>query len=485
MTKCVWFVMTAVGLSVGAAAQTPSPPAARGTSMEPASPAMSSQVGANPFLGSVPSGTVSSTPVTLTLSSALARALEHNLGMLISTQEVENSRGARWRSLSGLLPNVIVQSGQTWETTNLAAFGLDPALFPGIPPVVGPFGVFDARVYVSQPLLDVSALNDVRRSTHTLDAATFDARNARDLVVLVVTDRYLQAVTAANRIAAVRTQVETAEGLLKLANDLRNAGVTPGIDVVRAQVQLRAQQQRLIAVENDFAKQKLQLARAIGIPAAQPLQLSDMDATIPRPALTLEQALQRASGSRTDYQATLARVRAAESDHRAAQAEALPSLHVNADYGALGASPGDARRTYSVSGTVQVPVFDAGRRKSRLIETSAALRERQAEAADVAERIDSEVRSAFLDVQASGQQLAVSRERIDLANQELALAKTRFSAGVTSNLEVIQAQDEVATATENEMTSAYAFNMAKAALARTLGSTDDVSGASSNDGDHK
>ncbi|MGE0705508.1 MAG: TolC family protein, partial [Vicinamibacterales bacterium] len=458
MTRCTWFaiVMVMVMTSLSAGAQTAVRAGGRDAPVRQERPATPARSGTNPFLGSVPTGALSPEPMVLTLSAAVERALEHNLGMLVGEQEVEIARGSRWRSLSGLLPEVTTQSGQTWQTTNLAAFGLDPSLFPGVPSIVGPFGVFDARVFVSQPLLNLSALNDVHRSTHALDAAKLESRNARDLVVLVGTDQYLQAATAANRIAAVRTQVATAEELLTLATDLHDAGVTPGIDVVRAQVQLRAQQQRLIAVENDFAKKKLQLARAIGIPSAQPLQLSDTGTIVPRPDLTLEQALPRASAARADYQAAVARLRAAESDYRAAQTDVLPSLHVNADYGAVGSSPGDARRTYSASATVQVPLFDAGRHRSRLLETAAVLRERQAEAADFAERIASEVRSAFLDVQAAEQQLAVSREQVDLAHQELALAQTRFSAGVTSNLEVIQAQDEVAAATESELTSAYA-----------------------------
>lgn len=477
MKRSLWFAIMAIGLSAGAQAAGRS---ARGAaSTEPEQSVMPASSRVNPFLGSVPAGTVSADPVILTLSAAVERALQHNLGVLMLEQEVESARGSRRRSLGALLPSVTAQSGQSSETTNLAAFGFNPALFPGVPAVVGPFGVFDARVYISQPILDLSALNDVRRSAHALDATRLEARNARDLVVLLVTDAYLQAMTAANRIEAVRTQAATAEQLLTLATGLHNAGVTPRIDVVRAQVQLRAQRQRLIAVENDFAKRKLQLGRAIGIPSSQTLQLSDTDVTVPRPALTLEEAIARASASRTDYQAALARVRAAESDHRAAQADALPTLHVNADYGVLGPSPPDARRTYSVSGTIQIPVFDGGRRKGRLTETAAALHERRAEAADLSDRIASEVRIAFLDVDAAEQQLAVARERVDLASQELALAQTRFSAGVTSNLEVIQAQDEVATATENEMTSAYAFNAAKAALARTLGSTERASHAPS------
>ncbi len=471
MKRCAWFVMMAVSLGAAAAAQ----PA--GDSAEQAAPAGPGQLatqapgGGNPFLGSVPTGAVSGEPVDLTLASAIERGLEHNLGVLALEQGVEASRGSRWRSLAGMLPSVTAQSRESRQTSNLAAFGLNPSLFPGISPVVGPYNVFDARLFLSVPLIDLSVFEDVRRSAYALDAAKLESRNARDLVVLVVTDRFLLAAAGAKRIAEVRAQVSTSEELVKLATDLRHAGVTPSIDVVRAQVQLRAQQQRLIAAENDFAKQKLQLARAIGIPSSQPIQVSDRGAEVPRPALTLDEAIQRAIASRPDYQAALARVRAAEADHRAAQADVIPSLHLNADYGANGTSPGDARRTYSVSATVQVPLVDVGRRKGRLVETSAALRQRQAEAADFAEQISADVRSAFLDVQAAEQQLSVSREQVDLARQELSLARTRFSAGVTSNLEVIQAQNEVATATESEITSAYAFNAAKAALARTLGAT--------------
>jgi outer membrane protein TolC len=474
MTRCAGIVVVVLGLSASVSAQGARVAARPGAAAEGERPAAAQPSSASPFLGSVPAAAVSPEPVVLTLSSAIARGLEHNLGILTLEQQVENARGSRWRSLTSLLPNVTALAGETAETTNLAAFGFDASLFPGIPTLVGPFNVFDARVFLSQPIVNLSAVNDLRRSTRALDAARLESRNARDLVVLVVTDLYLRAVTAANRIAAVQTQVTTAESLLKLANDLHTAGATAGIDVIRAQVQVRAERQRLIAAETDLAKQKLQLVRAIGIPAAQSVELSDTDAAVPRADLTLEQALERAAASRTDYQAALARVRAAESDQRAARADALPTLRVNADYGALGPSAGDARRTYSVSGTVQLPLFDAGRRESRIVETGAALRQRQAEAADLEERIAVEVRTAFLDVEAAEQQLAVSREQVDLANQELALAQTRFTAGVTSNLEVIQAQDEVAAATENQMASAYAFNAAKAALARTLGSTVDA-----------
>lgn len=426
------------------------------------------------FAGSVPVGAVSASALPLSLGEALDRGMKHNLGIITLEEQVESARGARIRSLRALMPRVEARADNSTQTRNLAAFGFNASAFPDFPvqfpSVVGPFNVFDARVYGSQPLLDLSAVNDVRSSRFNLSAAQAEARNARDLVTFVVTNLYFQAVAAASRIATVRGQVTTAEALLTLATNQRNAGVTAGIDVVRAQVQVRAQQQRLIAAENDFAKQTLQLARAIGLPVAQPIELTDGDVTLPLPAVTLEEAVKRAADVRPDYQASVERVHAAAAAVKAVQAEALPSIQLNVDYGAIGVTPVDARRTYAVSGSVRVPLFDSGR-KGRELEQVAVLRQRQAAAADAAQRIELEVRTAFLDVRASEQQLAVARERVALARQELSLAQTRFTAGVTSNLEVIQAQNELALATDTEVDGAYAFNLAKAALTRALGSS--------------
>jgi outer membrane protein TolC len=421
-----------------------------------------------PFAGSVAGSTATAEPLPLTLPDALERGLRFNLGIIALEEQVESARGARMRSLRALMPHLDVRVDEVRQTRNLAAFGFNPSLFPGLSAVVGPFNVFDARVYGSQALVDISARNDVRSNTAALNAAQLDSENARDVVTFVVTNLYFQAVAGARRIETTRSQVATAEALLTLATNMRNAGASPGIDVVRAQVQLQAQRQRLISAENTFAKQALQLGRAIGLPAAQRIELVDRDATVPASPLALEDALQHAAGTRADYRASLERVHAAEAGLRAASAEALPSVHVSADYGTIGSTPANARGTYAIAGAVRLSLFDNGR-KGRDVENAARLRQRQAEAADFAQRVEAEVRTAFLDVQASEQQADVARERVALAQQELSLAQTRFSAGVTSNLEVIQAQDQVALASEVEIAAAYAVNVAKAELARALG----------------
>lgn len=423
---------------------------------------------AGPFAGSVVTGAVTADVQALSLADALSKGLQFNLGIVGVDQLVESARGSRMRTLRELMPRVDARIGDVRQTSNLAAFGFDTSLFPGIGPVVGPYSIFDARVSASQTVFDLSALRELRSKDASMDAARLDARNARDTVTFIVTSLYFQAVAGESRITTAKSQVATAEALLAQATSLRNAGVAPGVDVVRAQVQVQVQRQRLIAAENDFAKQCIQLQRAIGVPAGQRISLTDSSLSLPAAALSVDDAVQRALSTRPDYRAVQDRVKAAEAMLAATRADALPSLHVAGDIGTIGSNPGNARRTYAMSAAIRVPLFDQDR-QGRLVENQAALKQRQAEAADLAQRIEADVRTAALDVRAAEQQVSVAHERAALASQELSLSRIRFTAGVTSNLEVIQAQNEVTTAAEAELGATYALNVAKAAFTRAVG----------------
>ena len=226
---------------------------------------------------------------------------------------------------------------------------------------MGPFNVFDARVYLSQTIFDLKALNDLRAESHNEAAAQYSYRSARDLVVLVAANGYLQALAASARADSARAQLRTAEALYSQAGDLKASGLVAGIDLLRAEVQVSTARQRASATENDFEKSKLQLARLIGLPVGQSIELSDGMPTLPVPDLTLEQALERAYKARPDYQAALERVQAAEAARRAVVGEALPSVRLNADFGDIGLSVSDARGTFLVAGALNVPIFQGGR----------------------------------------------------------------------------------------------------------------------------
>lgn len=425
-----------------------------------------------PFRGGVPTGTLSATPIALSVGQAIRQALEHNLGVLQAEDAVGRARGSRWLALSALLPDISAGVNQSRRKTNLEAFGFP--LGPAFPRVVGPFNVFDARVFVRQSLFDLEGVNQARAGAHTLAAARHDYRSARDLVVLVSANLYLQTLAADARAATARAQRDSAEALLQQAQDLRAAGLVAGLDVVRAEVRLSADRQRATAAQNVFEKSKLQLARVIGLPIGQTFTLSDQLPPVPVPDMTLESALERAYRDRPDFLAAQERVRAAEAGRQAALAGRLPSVDLNADYGTIGLTAASALPTFTVIGNLHVPIFDAGRSKGKALQADADVRGRRAELEDLRAEIDYDVRSAFLDLTATGEELQTATRARELAAQQLTQSRDRFAAGVTNNIEVIQAQEAVTQASEQYIAAIYGYNVAKALLARSLGTAEEA-----------
>jgi outer membrane protein TolC len=430
----------------------------------------------SPFLGGVPTGTATSEPLKLTVIDAIVRALDHNLGVLTAEEALGRAQGARWIALSQLMPNVSGRVSEARQKINLAAFGFGSGglSLPGFPEVVGPFNVFDARLFVTQTVLDFEAINDARAEAHSLDAARLSRQSARDFVIHVAGNVYIQALAASARADAARAQLETADALHRQALTLRESGIIAGIDVLRAQVQLAAQQQRSTAASSDFEKVKLTLARVIGLPLGQAIVMDNRLPELPPGMNTVEEAAERAYKGRSDYQAALARVRAAESTRAAVAGSLLPSVHVSADVGDIGLSASDAKYTYTLVGSVNVPIFNGNKTHGRLLQADTDIRARQSEADDMKAGIYYEIRAAFLDLEATGQQLRVATTARELAGQQLTQARDRFAAGVVSNLEVIQAQEAVAVATEQLISAQYGYDLARGALIRGTGSSEEV-----------
>jgi outer membrane protein TolC len=467
------FALTAAISPVFAQAPTPPPPT---TSAQPAR-SMPLSVPPGSFIGGVPSGEVTGTVDKLTVVTAITRALEHNLGVLTAEQNLGRAQGARWRTLSELLPNANGRVTETRQTINLAAFGFGGGAgspFGDIPTIVGPFNVFDARVFLSQSVLDFGALNSARAESHNVEAARLMFKSARDYVIHVAGNLFVQALAASARADAARAQQETARALHQQALDLKQNGLIAGIDVLRAEVQLSTQTQRTTNAVNEFEKSKLQLARDIGLPLGQQFELDPALPNLPVSDSSLESAVSLAYATRPDYKAALERVSAAEATRRSIVGDALPSVRVDANYGEIGLSPADARTTFAVTGAVNVPIFQGGRIRGRLLEADADIRNRRAEAEDLKSSIYYEIRAAFLDLDATATELALAGKTRDLANQQLTQARDRFAAGVANNIEVVQAQDAVAVATEQFIAAQYGYDLAKGALVRGTGTSDEL-----------
>jgi outer membrane protein TolC len=437
------------------------------------SPSVQSQIpGQNPVFGSVPEAKPTPGVVSLTFREAIQRALRQNLAGLLSEYNSIDARGEKWQKLSDLLPNVNGTVQEAFQKQSLEALGLSSALFPAgsTPPrVIGPFTYFDARVSATQRVFDWKAIQKYRSSVVGEGVARFNLQDARDLVVLATGNAYLQAIAGAARVETAQAQVDVAQALYKKAVAQQQAGVAPAIDTLRAQVEYQSRQQQLIAATNDFAKQKLSLARVIGFSPGQEFVLAEKSPYEPFPIPDLETSLQRAYSGRSDYKAARDRLVAAQLEHSAATAGYFPTLDLAADYGDIGTRPSSLLPTYHVFGTLNIPIFQGGKVHGDVLKAEASLRQAQAQMADVRGQIDQDIRNALLDLKSSADQVEVAQSSVNLAEQALTQSQDRFSAGVTDNLEVVQAQEALASAHESLIASLYQHNLAKVSFARALG----------------
>ena len=408
----------------------------------------------------------------LSLSEAIHRALEYNLGGVGLATAMQQAHGQARVARSALLPNLNAGLREAVLQNNLAAQGLRinlPIKGFAFPTVVGPFNYFDLRATLTQSVADMTALHNYRAAREIVHADEQAVQDARDLIVLATGGAYLQAVAARARVESAKAQLETANALLKQTQERHDSGLVAQIDVSTSQVQQQTQRQRIATLENDFAKQKINLARIVGIPPNDHYELTDEISFAAAPASTVEEALAKAYAFRADLKVAEAQLRAAESIHRAARSERLPTLALSADYGVIGVNPSQAHGTFTVVGNLRIPIWQGGRAEGDLEQADAVLAQRRAELEDTKSRIESDVRNAFLDLEAAANQVELSKANQKLARDTLNLTKQKYDAGVSASVEVIQAQESVASSDLDYITALFAHNLAKLSLARAVG----------------
>ncbi len=408
-------------------------------------------------------------PIQLTLADALQRGLKHNLALLLGEQQSRTAQAQRRLAESRIQPNVTGAVSEWVEQVNLATLGLSPSSFPGIPSIVGPFSVFDGRARLSQTLFDWSSIETVRAARLDQQSAGLSYQDAREQVVQVVTSLYLQAAAGKSRVDTSGAQLETAKSLYAQAVNLKNSGVAAGIDVLRAQVQMQTQEQRVLSATNDLEKEKIALARAIGLPVEQQFSVVDSISYSEMKRPTFSDAFNSSLNNRADYRQAKASVAAAQAGKRAAQSQRLPTVHFDADYGTLGNRPGSSHGTFTTAASLQFPIFDGGRIRAETEQADSQLREREALLTNLSGRIEEEIRVALLDLNNAAAQVQVAQSSVGLAAQQLKQAQDRFRSGVANTIEVVQAQEVVASANDSYIGSVFAYNLAKTSLARATG----------------
>jgi outer membrane protein TolC len=421
----------------------------------------------NPFLGSVPTGTVSNEPIALSLSDAITRGLRYNLGVIENQASLRQARAQRLRALSAMVPSVSALLRQNVDDLNRVAIGLK---IPGLPKASGQFGFQESYVTFSDNGLNLDSLYRYRASKQEAEAQRLQLDDAGNVIALAVGTAYLQVQSSEARVETAKAELDSARELEAQALNRVNSGLAAEIDGFRATVQKQTSEQRLTVAGANLDKDKLTLARLIGLPSGQQFNTISKAAYQPWAAGDLASLLAQARNDRADIKAAAATAHSTQLAKRAAQFQRAPGISLNGYYGSIGTNLARSDSTYSLVATVSLPIFTGGRIRSDIQDASAQLDRRQSEYADIVGRVDYEVRNAFTDLQAADSAVKVAEKNSQLAQRTLDQARDRFSNGVTNNLEVIEAQQDVAAANENYISSLFAHNLAKLTLLRAMGS---------------
>jgi outer membrane protein len=152
----------------------------------------------------------------------------------------------------------------------------------------------------------------------------------------------------------------------------------------------------------------------------------------------------------------------------------LPSLHFSGNWAELGTTPSSVIPTYTYAGTVSMPLFTGGRIHGEMVRADLDIQKLQQQQADLRNQIALDVKTALINLDSARSQVKVANLGVHLSKEEVDQARDRFNAGVANNIEVIQAQDSLARANDNQIAALYRFNQARADLARSIGQMEKV-----------
>jgi outer membrane protein TolC len=406
-------------------------------------------------------------PLKLTLKDAVSLALNQNPQVILANLQVSQSQQDRLLARSALLPQANANVSEAVNRLNLqAAIGLT---IPGFAQHVGPFEVFQAGVGVNAPIFDLTLWRRYKSSQMGIETRRAQETSVREESVMLVVSQYLGCQRAAADVEAAQSRVDLAQAVYDQSADLQKNGVGTGIDTLRGNVQLQNEKQRLIVARTQLETSLYGLARLLNLDPRRAIEIADQVSFFDTPAISLDQTLEKAYTARPELRALRTEEERAGLDARAAADERLPKVSFSGFWMQQGLAPDSAIPAYQYEGSVVFPLFTGGRIQADRAKADLAIRQLQQREQDLRNRIALEVKTAAVQVEAARSEVTVANLGIQLAHEEVTQARDRFQAGVTNNLEVINAQDELARANDNQIGALYRYNQARASLAYAVG----------------
>jgi outer membrane protein TolC len=405
----------------------------------------------------------------LTLDEAVSLALKQNptaqIAVITYAQSVQDKNVAR----AALLPEANLSVKDEAERVNLVAQFGGQIPFAGFPHHIGPFQTFSAGPTFGGPVFDLSLWQKYQSAKDNVNASKANSLSTREQVILLVVSQYIGSLRAVANVQASQSRVDLAQALYDQAADLQKEGVGTGIDTLRANVELQNEKQRLIQAENDRETSLYGLSKLLNLDPRQPVELADSLSFFETPQPEVEASIESALADRQEWKALQEQIKAAGAEKKSTQDSRLPSVRFDGNWAYLGTSTSNGIPTYTYTASVNMPIFTGGRIHAQIVREDLEIKKLEQQQDDLRNQIALDVKTALLNLQSARNEVQVANLGVQLSNEEVSQARDRFKAGVANNIEVIQAQDSLARANDNQIAALYRFNQARADLARSIG----------------
>jgi len=419
-------------------------------------------------------GQNASEPLKLTLDRAVGLALKQNptaqIAVLQAAQAVQDKNIAR----AALLPQASFGVNDSVRRINLQEELGSSLPFPGVPGHVGPINIFSTGPSFGTPVFDLTLWNRFKSAREGANASRSNSLSTREQVILLVVSQYIGTLRAMATVEAAQSRVELAQALYDQAADLQKEGVGTGIDTLRANVELQNEKQSLLVAQTDRDASLFGLSRLLNLDPRQEIQLADSLSFFDTPQPDVDASIDQALGTRPEWHALQEQTKAAEYDKKASQALRLPSVRVDGNWAYEGTRLNNGIPVYNYQASLDVPIFTGGRTHAEIVKSDLQLKVLDEQRADLRNQIALDVKTSLLNLKSARNQVEVANLGIQLSKEEVDQARDRFKAGVANNIEVIQAQDALARANDNQIAALYRFNQARADYAKSVGQMEKV-----------
>lgn len=408
----------------------------------------------------------------LTLAGAVDLALRQNLDIQIANIETATRQQDRVIARSELLPHASFETDDSVNRHNLRALLGIQIPIPIVPHNIGPYQAVHVGPTFSAPVFDLTLIRRYQASGHRLLASRADELAVREETVLLTVSEYMAHLRALANITAAESRVALATRLAQQADDLLKDGVASKIDTSRAQVRLREEQQSLIDALRDADTTVYALKRILNVSDSLQIEFADQQDFFQTPSLDLSEPLATALLQRPELHSLAESIKAAQSEHKAAVSKSLPTLTFDGFWNEQGETFSTANPGYQYQVNLRVPIFTGGRLSAERKSTALIEKRMEKQLAEERNLVTEQVRDGQVELRAALHQVELGQQEVQLANEEVSLSQGRFQSGVTDNIEVTQAQDSLARANDREIGALFRYNIARAQLARAVGSVE-------------